>query len=35
MVEKILAVLLLILLGGTLLYIFYTNVIIPLRKPPS
>jgi len=35
MVEKILAFLLLILIGGTLLYIFYTNVIIPLRKPPS
>jgi hypothetical protein len=33
--EKLLAVLLLFLLGGTLGYIFYTNIIIPLRKPPS
>lgn len=33
--EKIVAWFLLIILGGTLLYVFYTNVIIPLRKPPS
>lgn len=33
--EKILAWILLLILGGTLLYVFYTNVITPLRKPPS
>jgi len=33
--EKIAAILLLILLGGTLAYVIYTHIIIPLRKPPT
>ncbi|AFV10704.1 hypothetical protein Tph_c04610 [Thermacetogenium phaeum DSM 12270] len=33
--EKVLAWFLLIILGGTLLYVLYTNVFNPLRKPPS
>lgn len=35
LVEKVLALLLLLFLGSTVFYIFYTNVIVPLRKPPS
>gem|GEM_PF-1439921 len=35
MVEKGIAVFLLIVLGGTLVYIFFTNVVTPLRRPPN
>jgi hypothetical protein len=35
MYEKLLALFLLLLLGGTLLYAVITRVIVPLRKPPK
>lgn len=35
MVEKAIAAFLLLVLGGTLLYVFFTNVVTPLRRPPN
>jgi hypothetical protein len=35
MFEKVLAFLLLLLLGGTILHTLVTRVIIPLGKPPK
>lgn len=35
MLAKIIALLLLLILGGTLTYTFITRVVTPLRKPPS
>lgn len=35
MVEKVIAAFLLLVLGGTLLYVFFTNVVTPLRRPPN
>lgn len=35
MLGKAIAAFLLLILGGTLLYIFFTNVVVPLRRPPK
>ena len=35
MLEKVLALMLLLLLGGTILHSVITRVIAPLRKPPK
>jgi hypothetical protein len=35
MYEKVLAYLLLLLLGGTLLYAVITRIVVPLRQPPK
>lgn len=35
MLEKVLAVMLLLLLGGTMLHAVITQIVVPLSKPPK